>query len=156
MVADAARESDYADLCDTFRAHCREVSPRRLDAWLVAGELAELINCPPIVGASLCVTPLGAPARVLRVPRPWTEFIAFRSGVGTPSGRTARVAGVGTRILVRRIGNSEMASAMHLRRGPSMLLEETHMVEAIRDQWAIAAAVVMLVVAAIVWVYVRR
>jgi hypothetical protein len=30
------------------------------------------------------------------------------------------------------------------------------MVEAIRDQWAIVAAVVILVVAAIVWVYVRR
>jgi hypothetical protein len=30
------------------------------------------------------------------------------------------------------------------------------MVEAIQDQWAIVAAVVVLVVAAIVWVYARR
>jgi hypothetical protein len=30
------------------------------------------------------------------------------------------------------------------------------MVEAIQDQWAIVAAVVVLVIAAIVWVYARR
>jgi hypothetical protein len=30
------------------------------------------------------------------------------------------------------------------------------MVEAIQDQWAIVAAVVMLVITAIVWAYVRR
>jgi hypothetical protein len=37
-----------------------------------------------------------------------------------------------------------------------MSLGEAHMVEAIQDQWAIVAAVVVLVVAAIVWAYVRR
>jgi hypothetical protein len=34
--------------------------------------------------------------------------------------------------------------------------EEDAMVEAIQDQWAIVAAVVVLVIAAIVWAYARR
>ena len=56
---------------------------------------------------------------------------------------------------------SELALAMHSRPSIRTLAERrnarrTRVVEAIQDQWAIVAAVVVLVIAAIVWVYARR
>jgi hypothetical protein len=35
-------------------------------------------------------------------------------------------------------------------------VEENAMIEAIQDQWAIVAAVVVLVITAVVWAYARR